>query len=128
MSNSHRYIQHFNVIQDPPLNITLTADLPGPPESLSQNVSANTETSAVVQWRSPTMTGGSGVNIREYTVTVDGGMTQNVSHDDSGSVFNATITVPDFNTSYSVSVTAINSCGLSSQPATTTVSIEARRK
>ena len=53
-------------------------------------------------------------------------MTQTVSHDDSGDVFTATITVPQFNTSYSVSVTAINSCGLSSQPATTTVFIEAR--
>ena len=75
------------------------------------------------------MTGGSGVNISEYRVTVvDSGMTQTVSHDDSGNVSNATITVPQFNTSYSVSVTAINSCGLSSQPATTTVFIEARRK
>ncbi|CAI8002971.1 hypothetical protein GBAR_LOCUS3519 [Geodia barretti] len=40
---------------------------PGPPESLSQNVSANTETSAVVQWGSPAMTGGSGVTISEYS-------------------------------------------------------------
>ena len=72
------------------------------------------------------MTGGNGVNISEYRVTVDGGMTQNVSHDDSGNVSNATITVPQFNTNYSVSVTAINSCGLSSQPATTTVVIEER--
>ncbi|CAI8002963.1 hypothetical protein GBAR_LOCUS3515 [Geodia barretti] len=53
-------------------------------------------------------------------------MNQTVSHDDSGDVFTATITVPQFNTSYSVSVTAINSCGLSSQPATTTVLREAR--
>ncbi|CAI8037258.1 hypothetical protein GBAR_LOCUS20823, partial [Geodia barretti] len=73
---------------------------PGQPESLSQNISANTETSAVVQWGSPAMTGGNGVTISEYRVTVDGG-------DD-----------PD--------LTAINSCGLSSQPATTTVFIEAR--
>ena len=57
------------------------------------------------------MTGDSGVTISDYRVTVDGGMTQTVSHDDSGDVFTATITVPQFNTSYSVSVTAINSCG-----------------
>ena len=75
------------------------------------------------------MTGGNGVTIREYTVTVIvSGMTQTISHDDSGDVFNATITVPQFNTNYSVSVTAINSCGLPSQPANTTVSIEARGK
>ena len=72
------------------------------------------------------MTGDSGVNISEYRVTVDGGVTQTVSHDDSGGVFTATVTVPKINTSYSVSVTAINSCGLSSQPATTSVLIEAR--
>jgi hypothetical protein len=71
------------------------------------------------------MTGGTGVTIREYTVTVDGGMNQTVSHDDRD-VLTATITVPQFYTSYSVSVTAINSCGLSSQPANTTVFIEAR--
>ncbi|CAI8017197.1 hypothetical protein GBAR_LOCUS10484, partial [Geodia barretti] len=96
----------------------IATDPPGPPESLSQVVSANTETSAVVQWRSPAMTGGTGVTISEYRVTVEGGMTQTVSHDDSEGVFTATITVPEYNTSYSVSVTAINSCGLSSQPAT----------
>ena len=74
------------------------------------------------------MTGGSGVTISEYRVTGGGGMNQTVSHDDSGDVFTATIIVPQFNTSYSASVTAINYCGLSSQPATTTVFIEARRK
>ena len=82
----------------------------------------------MVQWGSPGNNGGSGVNISEYRVTVDGGVNQTVSHDDSGDVFNATITVPQFNTTYSVSVIAIDSCGLSSQPATTTVFIEARRK
>ena len=69
------------------------------------------------------MTGGSGVTISEYTVTVDSGVTQTVSHDDSGGVFTATIIVPEY---YNVSATAINSCGLSSRPATTTVFIEAR--
>ncbi|CAI8025153.1 hypothetical protein GBAR_LOCUS14558 [Geodia barretti] len=72
------------------------------------------------------MTGGNGVTISEYRVTVDGGVTQTVGHDDSRDVFTATITVPQFNTSYSVSVTAINSCGLSSQPANATVFIDAR--
>ena len=89
---------------------------------LSQVVSANTETSAVVQWRSPATTGGNGVPISDYRVTVDGVMTPTVS----GDVFTATIDVPQFNKNYSVSVTAINSCGLPSQPANTTVFIEAR--
>ncbi|CAI8017200.1 hypothetical protein GBAR_LOCUS10484 [Geodia barretti] len=104
----------------------IATDPPGPPESLSQVVSANTEISAVVQWESPAMTGGgTGVTISEYRVTVDGGVTQTVSHDDSRDVFTAHYCT-QFNTSYSVSVTAINSCGLSSQPATITVFIEAR--
>ena len=65
------------------------------------------------------MTGGNGVTISEYRVTVDGEMTQTVSHDGSGDVFTATIIVSE----YSVSAIAINSCGLSSRPATTTVGI-----
>jgi hypothetical protein len=105
----------------------IATDPPGPPVELSQVVSANTETSAVVQWRSPAMTGGNGVNISEYRVTVAGVVTQTVSHDDSGDVFTANITVSDFNTNYSVSVTAINSCGLSSQPANTTVVVREAR-
>ena len=101
-------------------------DPPGPPEGLSQDASANTETSAVVEWRSPATTGGSGITISEYTVTIDSQVSQTVSHDDSRDVFTVTIPVRQYNTTYSVSVTAINSCGLSSQPATTDVSIEAR--
>ena len=80
----------------------------------------------MVEWRSPATTGGSGITISEYTVTVDGQVSQTVSHDDSRDVFTVTIPVPEYNTTYSVSVTAINSCGLSSQLATTHVSIEAR--
>ena len=106
--------------------MSYTLDPPGPPQGLSQDASANTETSAVVEWRSPATTGGSGINISEYTVTIDGQVSQTVSHDDSRDIFNVTIPVLEFNTNYSVSVTAINSCGLSSQPATTDVSIQAR--
>ena len=67
-----------------------------------------------------------GVTISEYRVTVDGGTTQTVSSDDTKDIFTATLTVPKFNTNYSVSVTAINSGGLSSQPATTTALIGAK--
>ena len=77
----------------------------------------------MVQWESPATTGCNGVTISEYAVTVDGGVTLTVSHDGSGGVFTATITGLEYNTSYSVSVTAINTCGLCSQPATTTVFI-----
>ena len=80
--------------------------------NLVQNDAANTESSAVVQWQAPEETGG--VSISTYTVTVDVDgriMSQNVSGN---------------NTPYDVEVTAINSCGIPSQPATTTVFIDAR--
>ena len=49
-------------------------------------------------------------------------MSQNVS----GNMFTRTITGLEYNTDYEVEVTAINSCGIPSQPATTTVFIDAR--
>ena len=48
----------------------LTTDPPGPPVNLGQNESANTESSAVVQWQSPEETGGRGISISSYAVTV----------------------------------------------------------
>ena len=73
---------------------------------------------------SPASTGGGGITISEYRVTVTGpDVTPEIT---TVNGVTATITVPQYNTSYSVSVTANNSCGLSSQPATTHVSIEAR--
>ena len=100
--------------------VIICTDPPGPPESL---VSANTETSAVVQWGSPAITGGSGATISEYTVTVDGQVYQTISHHDGRDVFTTIITGLDYNTRYTVNVSAINSCGLSSEPATTEVFI-----
>ena len=69
------------------------------------------------------MTGGSGVTISEYTVTVDGGATQTISHHDGRDVFTTIVTGLDYNTRYTVNVSAINSCGLTSQSATTEVFI-----
>ncbi|CAI8052039.1 hypothetical protein GBAR_LOCUS28482 [Geodia barretti] len=72
------------------------------------------------------MTGGSGVTISEYTVTVDGGMTQTVSHDDSGRCLHC----HHYCTTVQHQLQCVSDChqlcGLSSQPATTTVFIEAR--
>ena len=73
---------------------------------------------------SPASTGGGGITISEYRVTVSG---PNVTPENTTvNGVTANITVPQYNTTYSVSVIAINSCGLSSQPTTTHVSIEAR--
>ena len=71
----------------------------------------------MIQWQSPLYTGGP---IIRYTVTVNG-QTESVS----GDVFTYTITGLDFNTDYSVEVTAV-SCGLESEPANVTVNIQAR--
>ena len=98
--------------------------------NLSQIVSANTESSAVVQWQSPEETGGRGISISSYTVTVsdDAGrqiMSESVSDDGRDGAFSHTISGLDYNTVYGVEVTAINSCGDTSQPATTSVFIVA---
>ena len=77
----------------------------------------------MVQWQAPEETGG--VSISTYTVTVDVDgriMSQNVS----GNMLTHTISGLEYNTDYEVEVTAINSCGIPSQPATTTVFIDAR--
>ena len=62
----------------------------------------------------------------EYEVTANGESTL-VSADGSD-LLNHTITGLDYNTDYDVSVTALNSCGLDSVPATVVVNIEARGK
>ena len=97
--------------------------------NLSQRVSANTESSAVVQWQSPEETGGRGISISNYTVTVsdDAGhqiMSESVSYDGRDGVFSRTISGLDYNTVYGVEVTGF--CGNTSQPANTSVFIEAK--
>ena len=94
------------------------AGIPDPPHELYHDVSANTESSAVIQWQPPLYTGG---RLIRYTVTANG-QTESVSGDE----FTYNITGLDVNTDYTVEVTAVNSCGLESEPATITVNIEAR--
>ena len=77
----------------------------------------------MVQWQAPEETGG--VSISRYTVTIDVDgriMSQNVS----GNMLTHNISRLEYNTEYEVEVTAINSCGIPSQPATITVFIDAR--
>ena len=96
-------------------------DKPSPPHEPHHDVSANTESSAVIQWQSPLYTGGP---IIRYTINASTGQTEAIS----GDVFTYTITGLDVNTDYIVEVTAVNSCGLESEPANVTVNIEARGK
>ena len=101
-------------------------DLPEPPLGLVQISSASTESSVVVQWQAPEETGG--VSISTYTVTIkrEGMMVSESVTDDGSNLFTHTISGLEYNTDYDVEVTAINSCGILSQPATTTVFIDAR--
>jgi hypothetical protein len=94
---------------------------PAPPQQLRQDESAKIEKSAVVQWNSPAMTRGNGETIREYKyrVTVDDKMYQTIRYY-RRDVLTTIITGLD-NSRHTVSVTSVNSCGLSSEPATTTV-------
>ena len=93
---------------------------PDSPAALRHDVSANTESSAVIQWQSPLYTGGSGISIISYMITANGQTTPVSSNE-----FTYTITGLDVNTNYSVEVISVNSC-LESEPATVTVNIEAK--
>lgn len=91
--------------------------------SLTHDVSANTVSSAVIRWDPPSSTGGGGISITKYRImSSDNGLSLNVTVDD----MTYTITGLQYNTDYSVEVTAINSCGLESEPASEVVNIEAR--
>ena len=72
----------------------------------------------MIQWQPPLYTGGT---VIRYTVTANG-QTESVR----GDVFTYTITGLVFNTNHTVEVTAVNSCGLESEPANVTVNIQAR--
>ena len=102
---------------------TFSSAAPQEPVNVRQMNSNNTESSVLVLWQAPEETGG--VSISTYTVTVDGDgriMSQNIS----GNMLTYNITGLEYNTDYEVNVTAINSCGIPSEPATITVFIDAR--
>ena len=89
-------------------------------------MSVNIKTpSALIWWQTPLYTGGNGVSIENYEVAVNG-QTTTVINDDSGTIITHTITAIQYNTDYSVQVTAINTCGQESEPATVIISIKAR--
>ena len=96
---------------------------PGPPLDLTHDMSANTVSSAVITWDPPSNTGGDGISITGYRImSSDNDLNLNNETDDT----TYTITGLQYNTNYSVEVTAINSCGQESGPATVVVNIEAR--
>ena len=98
---------------------------PGPPLNLTHDMSANTVSSAVIRWDSPSTTGGGGdgISITGYRImSSDNGLNLNETVNDT----TYTITGVEYNTNYSVEVTATNSCGQESGPASVVVNIEAR--
>ena len=105
-------------------NVVHPEGTPDAPQGLHQNMSFTTESSAMIQWQSPLFTGGGGVVIMSYNITVNG-ETVNVQVHGRNGTFTYNITGLVYNTNYSVTVTAINSCGQESQPTYTTVFIKA---
>ena len=99
---------------------------PDSPQSLTQDVPANTETSLVVQWQIPSHSGGNGISIMSYNITVDDSLHDTIS-DDGSDLYTYNITgLRYYNANYSVAVTATNECGFTSVPAIVNVNIEAR--
>ena len=90
---------------------------------LTHDTSANTVSSAVITWDPPSTTGGGdGISITGYRImSSDNGLDLNDVTDDM--TYN--ITDLEYNTNYSVEVTAMNLCR-ESEPAIVVVNIEAR--
>ena len=87
---------------------------------LTHDMSANTVSSAVIRWDPPSTTGG---DITGYRImSSDNGLNLNKTVDDT----TYTITGLQYNTNYSVEVTAINLCARESPPASVEVNIKAR--
>ena len=98
---------------------------PGSPLNLCHDVMANTESSAVIRWDTPSNIGGNGISISDYRImSSDNGLSLTTAV--SGDMLHYNITGLEYNTNYNVNVTAINSCGLESVPANVLVIIEAR--
>ena len=96
---------------------------PDLPLNLTHDISANTVSSAVIRWDPPSTTGGDGISITGYGImSSDNGLNLNEIVNDT----TYTITDLEYITNYSVEVTAINSCGQESEPASVVVNIEAR--
>ena len=83
-----------------------------------------TVSSAVIIWDPPSITGGGdGINITGYRITSSD---NDLNLNDRVNDMTYTITGLQYNTDYSVEVTAINSCGRESGPDSVVVNIEAR--
>ena len=76
----------------------------------------------MIQWQPPLYTGGDDISITNYIIVTDNGQLEIVD----GNVFTYNITGLRFDTDHIVEVTAVNSCGLESEPAIVIVNIEAR--
>ena len=98
---------------------------PGPPLNLTHDMSANTVSSAVIRWDPPSTTGGGGdgISITGYRIMSSGNI-NGLNKETDDLIY--TITGLQYNTNYSVEVTALNSCGQESGPADVVVNIEAR--
>ena len=103
--------------------VVLVVGDPGTPLDLIHDMSGNTVSSVVIRWDRPSTTGGDGISITGYRImSSDNGLNLNEIVND----ITYTITGLQYNTNYSVKVTAINSCGQKSGPASVVVNIEAR--
>ena len=108
-------------VVDPP-SVELECLVPGTPTSptdLRYSILDGPELSAVIQWQPP---GGSGMSCDYiYILNVSNGQNASLNGDD----LNYTISGINYNTNITVKVTAVNLCGVKSEPATRTFNIAA---
>ena len=100
---------------------------PSPPDNLRGGILGDTP-SVKIEWDPPLYTGGNGISILMYRITI----LETDYEEESNTTRSHTITADStnvmFNIPYEVEVTAINTCGDESTPASQTIIIEASGK
>ena len=97
---------------------------PSQPRNIRQST-PNNSPSTTIEWEAPVFTGGDGVTIESYRITIPA--VSGYSEEESGTAHTITADGSDvmFNTLYDVEVTAVSSDGQESSPARVDVNISA---
>ena len=99
--------------------------MPSPPKHL-RNATPHDMPATTIEWDPPVYTGGNETSIWKYRIRIP---ETNYSEEKSGTELSHTLRANSingsFNTLYKVDVTAINTCGNESIPASIVISIEA---
>jgi len=104
--------------------VLIYAGKPSPPDNLRGAIAGDT-LSVAIEWDPPVYAGGNGISILMYRITIPETDYEEESNTTRSHTITADSTNVMFNIPYVVEVTAINTCGDESAPASQTIIIEA---